>query len=91
VVQVLHAGGELFVLPVQQHELQGPGEVVEVLAGVVEIHDLGRCGKLGGGDVPDPGCAVAQDGELADMLAPRRMPSAFTRSPNVAAGSKVAT
>ena len=41
---------------------------MQVLAGVVEVHDLGGLGELGGGDVPDPGGAVADDGELADVV-----------------------
>src|SRR5450631_2934352 len=50
----------------RQHELEPASEVVEVLAGVVEVHDLGGR-ELGGGDVP--GGAVAEDGELADVAA----------------------
>src|SRR5208283_1475755 len=68
VVEVLQAGGEPFVLSVQQHELQLAGEVVDVLAGVEQVHDLGGLRELGGGDVPDPGGAVAEDGELPDMV-----------------------
>jgi hypothetical protein len=49
---------------------------VEVLAGVEQVHDLGGFGELAAGDVPDPGGAVAEDGELADVVR--------------AAGSKVA-
>ena len=60
-----------------------------MLAGVEQVDDLGAR-ELRGGDVPDPGGAVADDGELADVIAPRRMPSASARFPNVAAGSKVA-
>jgi hypothetical protein len=41
---------------------------VQVLAGVIQVDDLSGLGELGGGDVPDPGCAVADDGELADVL-----------------------
>jgi hypothetical protein len=68
VVEVLRAGSEPFVLAVAQHELQLAGEVVQVLAGVEQVHDPGGPGKLGGGDVPYPGGAVADDGELADMV-----------------------
>ena len=35
---------------------------MQVLAGVEQVHDLGGLGELGGGDVPDPGGAVAEDG-----------------------------
>jgi hypothetical protein len=38
---------------VQEHELQQAGEVMQVLAGVVEVDDLSGFGELGGGDVPD--------------------------------------
>jgi len=31
---------------VEEHELQGPGEVVQVFAGVVEVDDLGGLGYL---------------------------------------------
>jgi hypothetical protein len=53
---------------VQEHELQEAGEVVQVLAGVVEVDDLGGFGELAAGDVPDPGGTVAEDGELADVI-----------------------
>ena len=39
-----------------------------MLAGVEQVHDLGGLGELGGGDAPDPGGAVAEDGELADVV-----------------------
>jgi hypothetical protein len=35
---------------------------------VEQVHDLGRLRERGGGDVPDPGGAVAEDGELADVV-----------------------
>src|SRR6202000_3057572 len=57
-----------FFFPVQEHELELAGEVVDVLAGVEQVHNLGGPGKLRGGDVPDPGGAVAQDGELPDVV-----------------------
>ena len=65
-VKVFHPGGEPIILLVPEHELKGAGEVVQVLAGVIEIDDLGRFGEFRGGDVPDPGGAVAEDGELPD-------------------------
>jgi hypothetical protein len=43
------------------------GEVVQVLAGVVEVDDLGGLGEACGGQGPDPFRAVADDGELADV------------------------
>ena len=39
-----------------------------MLASVEQVHDLGGFGELGGGDVPDPGRAVADDRELADVI-----------------------
>jgi len=45
---------------VAEHEFQEASEVVQVLAGVVEVNDLGGFGESAGGDVPDPGGAVAQ-------------------------------
>ena len=68
VVEVFEAGGEPFVPAVAEHELQGAGEGVQVLAGVVEVDDLGGLGELVRGDAPDPGGAVAEDGELADVV-----------------------
>src|SRR5579859_2107892 len=44
------------------------GAFVQVLAGVEQVDDLGGFGELDGGDVPDPGGAVADDGELADVI-----------------------
>ena len=41
---------------------------MQVLASVVEIDDLGGGGELAASDVPDPGGAVAEDGELADVV-----------------------
>ncbi|HYZ56299.1 MAG TPA: hypothetical protein VE733_22750, partial [Streptosporangiaceae bacterium] len=41
------------VFPIAEHELQRPGQAVQVLAGVVEVHDLGGLGELAGGDAPD--------------------------------------
>ena len=45
------------------------GEFVDVLAGVVEVDDLGGGGKQLIGEVPDPDRPVAEDDELADVLA----------------------
>ena len=63
---------------------------MDVLAGVVEVNDLGGGGEQLIGDVPDPHRAIAEDDELADVLAPRRRASASTSWANRAAGSKVA-
>ena len=59
VVEVFEAGGEPFVPSAAEHELQGPGEGVQVLAGVVEVDDLGGLGylKLPAGRLRRPGAA----------------------------------
>jgi len=40
-------------VPVAEHEGQGLAEVVQVLAGVVKIDDLGGFGEVLAGEVPD--------------------------------------
>ena len=64
--------GEAFGEPVRMALAQQPGgeggQVVDVLAGVVEVDDLGGGGEQLIGDVPDPHRAVAEDDELADVL-----------------------
>jgi hypothetical protein len=90
VVEVFQAGGKPGVLVVAQHELQGPGKAVEVLAGVVEVDDLGGLGDL---LVAMPQIQAAPSPMMVSWRtwpAPRRMPSAFTRSANTGAGSKAA-
>jgi hypothetical protein len=63
---------------------------VQVLAGVVEADDLGGPGELRGGDVPDPGGAVAEDGELADVVRAAADAPGPDQVPERRAGSKVA-
>jgi hypothetical protein len=46
VVEVLKAGGKPFLLVVAEHELQAAGEVMQVLAGVVEVDDVHGGGYL---------------------------------------------
>ena len=89
-VEVLQAGGEPFVFLVAEHELQEAGEVVQVLAGVEQVHDLGGLGELAAGDVPDPGGAVAEDGELADVVGAAADAFCFHEVREHVAGSKVA-
>ena len=48
--------------------VQPGGEGVQVFAGVVDVHDRGGFGQDRGGEVPDPGRAVAEDDELADVV-----------------------
>ncbi len=43
-VEVVRAGGESVLLAFAEHELQDPGEVAPVLAGVVDAYDLGGLG-----------------------------------------------
>jgi len=38
---------------VAEHELQQLGQVVQVLAGVMQVDDLRRLGEMPGGQVPD--------------------------------------
>ena len=61
-----------------------------MLAGMEQVDDLGGLGELAAGDVPDPGGAVAENRELADVARAAAGAFAFTRSANTAAGSKVA-
>ena len=44
------------------------GEVVQVFAGVVDVHDRGGLGQDLGGQVSDPRSAVAEHDELADVF-----------------------
>ena len=69
------AGVEVFVAAgeplrrVGSHERQVVRQVGEVLAGVVYVHDLGGVGVELPGHGPDPGGAVAEGGDLAEVLA----------------------
>jgi hypothetical protein len=49
------AFGQPVWVAVAEHESDEPGGVVEVLAGVVEIDDLGGGGEAVPGEAPDPG------------------------------------
>ncbi|HEY6314824.1 MAG TPA: hypothetical protein VIY52_29035 [Streptosporangiaceae bacterium] len=53
---------------------------MQVLAGVVQVDDLGGFGELAVGDVPDPGGAVARDRELADVIGAAPVPSIMAYS-----------
>ena len=75
---------------VAEHELQQPGQLVQVLAGVIEVNDLGGFGEVPAGEIPDPDRAVAEDDQLADVAGARRRASAAISVPNPAAGAKVA-
>ena len=66
-VELAQPGGEPAAVVVAEHEGEQPGEVVQVLAGVVEVHDLGVFGEVLACQVPDPVRAVAGDGQLADV------------------------
>ena len=61
-----------------------------MLAGVIEVDDLGGLGEVLAGQVPDPVRAVAQDGELADVPGAAAAGLGGHQLPNPAAGSKVA-
>jgi hypothetical protein len=57
VVEVVQADGEPFLAPLAEYELQDLGEVVEVLAGVEQVHDL-RGFRVGCGSVCRAGAYV---------------------------------
>ena len=57
-----------------------------MLAGVEQVHDLGGLRELGGGDAPDPGGAVADDGELADVVGAAADPLRFHQVPERGGG-----
>ena len=46
-------GGQPGVLAATEHEFQELRQVVEVLAGVLQVDDLCGLGQTGGGEVPD--------------------------------------
>ena len=83
------AGEPVLAVAAQQPGGEG-GQLVDVLAGVVEVGDLGGGGEVLIGQVPDPGRAVTEDDELADVLASTSAASAPVSWPNRSAGSKVA-
>ena len=89
-VELGEPGVQPVLLTVAEHELQQSRQLVQVLAGVVEVDDLGGLGEVPGGEVPDPGRAVTQGGELADVAGAAAAASAAMRIPNSAAGAKVA-
>ena len=68
-IAVVQVGKPLFkpgLLVVAEHELQQPGQVVQVLPGMEQVHDLGRLGEVPGGQVPDPDGSVTEEHQLAD-------------------------
>lgn len=69
-VEVGAAGGEPVVVVVAEGGCEQLGQGVQVFAGVVEVDDGGGFGQDRGSQVPDPGCAVAEDDELADVIGP---------------------
>src|SRR5262249_59168005 len=69
-VEFAEPGGEPFLAVVAEGEFQQPGQVVQVLAGVIQVDDLGGFREVPGGEVPDPVRAVAQDDQLADVASP---------------------
>ena len=62
-----------------------------MLAGVVQVHDLRGLGELVAAMFQIQAAPSPRMVSCRTWPAPRRMPSAFTRFPNAAAGSKVAT
>jgi len=68
-VKFFQALGEPGGLAVAQQPGGEGGQLVDVLASVVEAGDLGGDGEVLVSEVPDSGRAVAEDDELADVLA----------------------
>ncbi len=52
-VQLGQAGRQPVVFVVAEHEFQESGQLVQVLAGVVQVDDLGGFGEVLAGEVPD--------------------------------------
>ena len=67
-VEVGQPGGQPVGVLVAEDGGEACGKVVQVLAGVVDVHDRGGFGQDRGGQVPDPGGAVAEHDELADVI-----------------------
>ena len=55
-------------VPVAEDGREPGGEGVQVFAGVVDVDDRGGFGHDRGGQLPDPGRAVAEHDELADVV-----------------------
>jgi hypothetical protein len=63
---------------------------VDVLAGVIQIDVLGGGGEVLAGEVPDPGRAVAERDELADVLGAAAAGLGVRQAAKRSAGAKVA-
>lgn len=57
-VEVDQPGGQPVTVVFAEGGCELAGEVVDVLASVVEVHDRGGFGQDCGGQVPDPGGAI---------------------------------
>ena len=75
---------------VAEDEGEQLAQVVQVLAGVVQVDDLGGFGEVLAGQVPDPVRAVAEDGELADVAGAAAAGLGGHQHAESAAGAKVA-
>ena len=67
-VEIGDAGVQPVGVLVAEDAGEARGQLVQVLAGVVDVHDRGSFGQDRGGEVPDPGRAVAEHDELADVV-----------------------
>jgi hypothetical protein len=90
VVEVFKPGGESLFLPVQQHELQEAREVVQVLAGVVLVHDAGGFRNLAATVFQIRGRTVAEDHGRPDVIGAAAGAFCFHQFREDAGGSKVA-
>ena len=67
-VEVGQPGGQPGRVVLAEDGGEEVSQVVQVLAGVAVVDDLGGGGEALPGQVPDPGCAVAEHDELADVF-----------------------
>lgn len=67
-VEVGEPDGQPVGVTLAENGCERGGEIVQVLAGVVDVHDRGGFGRDRGGPVPDPGGAVAEHHQLADVI-----------------------
>ncbi len=80
--RVLQAAGEPVRLAVAQQPGRQRGELVDVLAGVVQVNDLSRCGEQLIGKVPDHAAPSPSTTSWLMRSLPRRRVSAAASWPN---------
>jgi hypothetical protein len=89
-VQLGEPLGEPFLAMGAEHEFQQPGQVVQVLAGVVEAGDLGGFGECRPARFQIRTAPSPRTGSWRTWPAPRRRAPAAISVPNLAAGAKAA-